>query len=147
MADVITFRMTNKMNCFHHFQPGVEAFGAKHGLPMKIVFHLILVLDELTTNIIDYGYADFDEHPIDVSICLDGDIVTIRVEDDSAPFNILEAPEPDMELPLEERTHLGGMGIHLIKNMVSSIDYKREGGRNVLLLTKDISKQCCPPTG
>lgn len=147
MADVITFQMTNKMKCFHHFQPRVEAFGEKHGLPMKIVFHLNLVLDELITNIIDYGYADFDEHPIDVFVCLDGNILTIRIEDDSEPFNILEAPEPDMDVPLEEREHPGGMGIHLVKNMVHHIDYRRENGKNVLQLTKDISKKCYPQQG
>ncbi len=147
MADVITFQMTNKMKCFHHFQPRVEVFGEKHGLPMKIIFHLNLVLDELVTNIIDYGYTDFDEHPIDVTVCLDGAILTIRIEDDSEPFNILDAPEPNFDVPLEDREHPGGMGIHLVKNMVNRIEYKREGGKNVLLLTKDISKQSCPSQG
>ena len=148
MADVITFQMSNKMNCFHHFQPKVEAFGEKHGLPMKVVFHLNLVLDELVTNIISYGYTDFDEHPIDVTVGIEGERITIRVEDDAQPFNILEAPEPEFDVPLEDRLKpIGGMGVHLVKNMVTHIDYKREGGKNVLLLTKDISKPCCPTQG
>ncbi|WP_419786547.1 ATP-binding protein [Pseudodesulfovibrio sp.] len=147
MADVITFQMSNKMNCFHHFQPRVEAFGEQHGLPVKVVFHLNLVLDELITNIISYGYTDFDEHPIDVSVALDGDLITIRLEDDAQPFNILEAPEPNFEVPVEDRLRPGGMGVHLVKNMVSRIDYKREDGKNVLILTKDLSKPCCPVNG
>ncbi|WFS62171.1 SpoIIE family protein phosphatase [Pseudodesulfovibrio thermohalotolerans] len=140
----ISFRMTNKENCFKCFQPKVEALGAEHGLHPKIVFQLTLVLDELTTNIISYGYADFDEHPIDVTISLEGDLLTIRVEDDAEPFNILEAPEPELELPLEERAKpVGGMGIHLVKSMVHGIHYKRENGRNVLTLSKDIGKAEC----
>ncbi len=145
MADnVISFRMTNKMNCFKCFQPKVEEFGAAHALPPKVVFHLTLVLDELVTNIISYGYADFDEHPIDVSIKLDQETITIRIEDDSEPFNILEAPEPELDTPLEERDRpIGGMGIHLVKNMVQSIKYTREDNKNVLLLTKRFSTQGC----
>jgi len=144
MSDTITFQMSNKMNCFRHFQPGVEAFGEKHGLPMKVIFHLNLVLDELVTNIISYGYTDFDEHPINVRVGIEDDVITIRIEDDAEPFNILEAPEPEFDVPLEERVRpVGGMGVHLVKNMVNHIDYKREDGKNVLVLTKNISKPCC----
>lgn len=143
--DMISFRMTNKENCFKCFQPKVEEFGAAHGLHMKIIFHLTLVLDELITNIISYGYADFDEHPIDVSISLDGDELIIRVEDNSEPFNILEAPAPELDVPLDEREKpIGGMGIHLIKNMVHGINYSRENGKNVLVLNKNVSKTHCP---
>lgn len=142
--NVISFRMTNRMNCFKCFQPKVEAFGEEHGLPMKVVFHLTLVLDELITNIISYGYADFDEHPIDVGIDLDDETITIRIEDDSEPFNILEAPDPELETPLEERDRpIGGMGIHLVKNMVDDIEYTREDDKNVLLLKKKFSTQGC----
>ena len=144
----ISFRMTNKENCFKCFQPKVEAFGNTHGLHPKIVFHLTLVLDELITNIISYGYADFDEHPIDVTIALQGDDLTIRVEDDSEPFNILEAPAPELDLPLDERAKpVGGLGIHLVKNMVHGIHYQRENGKNVLTLHKNISKTHCPVQG
>jgi anti-sigma regulatory factor (Ser/Thr protein kinase) len=145
---VTSFQMTNKMNCFKRFQPEVERFGQAHGLPPKAVFHLTLCLDELVTNIIDYGYADFDEHPIDVTITLEGETVIIRLEDDAAPFNILEAPDPELHLPLEERTKpIGGMGIHLVKNMVDTIQYVRKGGRNILLLHKRICNGCCPTRG
>ncbi|NDV20762.1 SpoIIE family protein phosphatase [Pseudodesulfovibrio sp. JC047] len=137
------FRMSNKENCFRKFQPEVEAFGASHNLPGKTIFQLTLVLDELITNIIQYGYTDFDEHPIDVSLSMDGDMITIQVEDDSEPFNILEAPEPELDVPLDERDRqIGGMGIHLIKNMVNDINYGRKNGKNVLTLHKDISKPC-----
>jgi len=141
--NVISFHVTNKMNCFKRFQPMVEDFGALHDLPMKVVFHLTLVLDELITNIINYGYADFDEHPIDVSITYENPIITIQIEDDSEPFNILDAPEPELDKPLEERDRqIGGMGVHLVKNMVKRIDYKRKDNKNILTLTKDISKGC-----
>ncbi len=142
---VTSFQMTNKMNCFKRFQPEVESFGLAHGLPPKSVFHLTLCLDELVTNIIDYGYADFDEHPIDVTITLDGSRVNIRIEDDAQPFNVLEAPDPELDVPLEDRLRpIGGMGIHLVKNMMDRIEYTRADGKNILMLQKNICNECCP---
>jgi len=146
--NVITFQLTNKMNCFKCFQPKVEEFGAVHSLPMKVIFHLTLCLDELITNIIDYGYADYDEHPIDVTITLLDEELTIHLVDDAEPFNIFEAPEPELDVPLEERDRaIGGMGVHLVKNMVDHIDYKREDNKNILVLTKKICEECCSTKG
>lgn len=143
--NTISFRMTNKENCFQCFQPKVEAFSAAHNLPQKVVFHLTLVLDELVTNIINYGYADFDEHPIDVSLSIEGNIFTIRIEDNAEPFNILEAPEPELDTPLDDRLKpIGGMGVHLVKSMVHLINYERKDGKNILTLNKDITKHCTP---
>lgn len=140
----ISFTLTNKQQCFQCFQPIVEEFGAANGLKSKTVFHLTLVLDELITNIISYGYADHDEHPIEVSISLDRGTLRIRLEDDARPFNILEAPEPELDLPLEERARpIGGMGVHLVRNMMHNITYKRENGKNILLLEKQLTQNGC----
>lgn len=142
----ISFQVTNKQKCFKCFQPKVEALGRKHDLPPKVVFHVTLVLDELITNIIDYGYADFDEHPIDVTISIQDKTLTIRIEDDAQPFNILEAPVPELDLPLDERNRqVGGLGVHLVKSMVHLINYERKDGKNILTLTKDLTQTC--PTG
>jgi len=147
-SNTISFRMTNKENCFKCFQPKVEIFGQENELSPKVVFHLTLVLDELVTNIISYGYADFDEHPIDVTIVLDEELLTITVEDDAEPFNILKAPEPELGTPLDERDRqVGGMGVHLVKAMVHRINYERKDNKNILTLTKDISKHCAPGIG
>ena len=53
--------------------------------------------------------------------------------DDGREFDPLSAPEVDVHAPLEERT-VGGLGIHLLRNMVSEIRYERSGGRNHLRL-------------
>ncbi|MFH1915052.1 MAG: ATP-binding protein [Pseudomonadota bacterium] len=136
---VTSFRMTNRMNCFKRVQPEVERFAMTHGLSPKCTFHLTLCLDELITNIISYGYADFDEHPIDVTITLDNGCVSVRIEDDAEPFNLLEAPPPELEVPLDERVRpIGGMGIHLVRTMMDGIEYTRDNGRNILLLRKCI---------
>ncbi|GAB7023859.1 ATP-binding protein [Salidesulfovibrio brasiliensis] len=138
--DSISFRMTNKQKCFQIFRPQVEAFGEKHALSPKQVFTLTLVLDELITNILSYGYGDLDEHPIDVTLAIDGTRLSLEISDDARPFNILTAPEPELEVPLEDRTRqIGGMGVHIVKKLMHCIEYKREDGRNIVRLEKDIT--------
>jgi serine/threonine-protein kinase RsbW len=61
--------------------------------------------------------------------------IKAEVEDDGEPFNPLEAPEPDTEKSLEERT-IGGLGIHLVRKLMDRLEYKREGERNLLTVRK-----------
>jgi len=60
------------------------------------------------------------------------------VEDDGKPFDPLQAPPPDLSLPLERRP-IGGLGIHLIRNLMDEVSYARVGGRNVLKMVKHLS--------
>lgn len=98
---------------------------------------LTLVLEELLTNVIAYGYDDEAEHKIDVQIKLEDGVLTAVFEDDGRPFNPYEAQKPVMSGPLETRT-LGGLGIHLILTIMDSVDYARVGGRNRTTMTMKI---------
>lgn len=140
--NTISFQMTNKQKCFQIFRPRVEEFGKTHGLTEKQVFTLTLVLDELVTNILSYGYTDFDEHPIDVSLSIDDTTMSLEIADDGRPFNILTAPEPELHLPVEQRARpIGGMGVHIVKKLMHCIEYRRENGRNIVRLEKDITNE------
>ncbi len=54
------------------------------------------------------------KHPILVRLGLGNEVINIEIEDDGRPFNPLKALEPDLELPLEQRS-IGGLGIHLVR--------------------------------
>ena len=61
--------------------------------------------------------------------------VLLCVEDSGPPFNPLQAPPPDLTLPMTERQP-GGLGIHLVKQMMDRLDYGRAGAKNRLTLRK-----------
>ena len=46
----------------------------------------------------------------------------------------------DTTLPAEDRD-IGGLGIHLVRQIMDSINYERIDGKNVLTLTKKIESQ------
>ena len=111
----------------------VTEFAEHHGLPSELVFRVTLVLEEIITNVISYGYEDEMEHEISVRLSWEDPDMKIEVEDDSRPFNPLEAPPPDMVKPLAERP-VGGLGIHLVREMMDKLEYRRENDKNLLVL-------------
>src|SRR4051794_7538050 len=99
--------------------------------------HIHLMLDEVVSNVIKYGYDDGLEHHIHVDLAVNGNEVAIRVEDDGKPFNPLEAPHPKLDAPIEQRP-IGGLGVFIVKTVADSVDYTRENGRNVVTMKKTI---------
>lgn len=97
-----------------------------------------LVLDELLTNVISYGYSDRDEHLIEVDLTLEDGVLRVRIEDDGAPFNPLHAPAPDTHCPTEDR-HIGGLGIHLVTSLMDHVAYERAAEKNRLIMEKRIA--------
>ena len=115
----------------------VKTFVALHALPSKLAFELNVALEEILTNVISYGYADSGEHDIVLRLSCTGEEVTTEVEDDGRPFNPLAAPPPDISKPLEERP-VGGLGIHLVRKFMDSVEYRRQQGKNLLVMTKSV---------
>jgi anti-sigma regulatory factor (Ser/Thr protein kinase) len=79
------------------------------------------VLEELFTNSVKYGSQNEGE----VLIVLDqfqGELHLSFTDLDADRFDPREAPEADIDLPLEERKP-GGLGIHLIKQLADRIEY------------------------
>ena len=117
----------------------VEHFGEANRLSADDVLRLRLVLDEIVVNIIAHGYeeaGDTDRHEIHVRLTLgETNVMTIQVEDDARAYDPRHAPAPKFDLPIEQRRR-GGLGVHIVKAIMDTVDYRRESGRNVLTLTK-----------
>jgi serine/threonine-protein kinase RsbW len=112
-------------------QAEVEAFAAAAALSPKAEHLLSLVVEELVTNVVNYGFAD--RVPGQVSLGLDrveGALVGELV-DDGRPFNPADAPDPDLDASIEDR-RVGGLGVHLVMTLTEDFAYERAGARNVV---------------
>ena len=63
-----------------------------------------------------------------------GDMVMLSFSDDGIPYNPLQAPVPDVTLSAEER-EVGGLGIFMVRKLMSQVDYQYKDNRNCLTLT------------
>ncbi|MCI0602063.1 ATP-binding protein [bacterium] len=116
----------------------VMNFCKQNQLPADTVFVIDLCLEELITNVIKYGYEDSAEHDVQIDLSLQENLLVLEITDDGRPFDPTHIPEPDLDVPLEER-RIGGLGIHLVRNYVDSMHYKREGNQNIVTLQKRIA--------
>lgn len=132
MCEIVLLTRKNEVERLAQF---VERFGADRGLSDTDVMEINLVLDEIVLNVIRHGHDDEQDHEIRIGLGAAPDTVTITVEDDGKPFNPLDAPPPDLDLPLDERP-IGGLGIHIMRSLTSALEYRRDGGKNRLTLTK-----------
>lgn len=101
-------------------------------------FKLHLSIEEAVENVVRYAYEGGIGW-LEVGTSLDHDslVLTVELRDAGVPFNPLEAPDPDVTLPANER-EIGGLGIYLCKKMMDDIHYRYEDGNNVLTMTKRV---------
>ena len=112
-----------------------EVFYAQ--LSQRCQYLLALILEELMTNIVKYGYDDQEPHEISVKISRGDNVLQVTVMDDGHPFDPLcDARQPQIDAALEDRG-IGGIGIHLVQTMAKDICYKRVKNHNVLTVTLD----------
>ena len=135
MSDPLTLRIRNSVDAIAPANAAATTWIEANRVPPAATVLANLAIEELVTNCIKYGYSDSNEHFIDVTLVVTDGQLVMHVTDDGRPFNPLEAPVPDLLLPLEERP-IGGLGLHLLRTMSDSMTYERRGNLNCLTLVK-----------
>jgi serine/threonine-protein kinase RsbW len=99
-----------------------------------------IALEEILVNIFSYAYPDC---PGDVSIhcrCSagdPGDVFSVEISDQGIPFDILSVPQPDLSASVEDRA-IGRLGIYFVKQLMDSVRYRYEEGRNILTVAMNV---------
>lgn len=119
-------------------EPFTAEFAAAAGLSDKDLFALQIVVEELVTNVIDYGEVPAGEPAARVELEADGGVLSIVITDRGREYNPLLREDPDTTVPAEERP-IGGLGVHFCKKLTDTQNYARVDGRNVLALTKRLT--------
>lgn len=110
------------------------------GIPETLNMPINLALEEAVSNVMLYAYPDssgqvFVEFVKGESAHDKKLIFTIT--DGGIPFDPTQQAEADTSLSAEER-EIGGLGIHLVRQIMDEVRYKREDDKNVLTLIKSI---------
>jgi len=104
--------------------------------PTKIQSQIEIAVDEIFSNIARYAYnPDVGSATVRIAV---GDDITIEFEDSGAAYDPLSRDDPDTTLSAEQRK-IGGLGVFMVKNIMDSADYRREGNKNILTIKKELS--------
>ena len=112
----------------------ITSFGSVQGIDKNKIYKLCLAVDEIASNIINYGYpmAGINDGTIKVFIELNDNKLTIVLEDYATPFDplrkLLPTPE-DLAKPMEEKP-IGGLGILIARQSVDAFNYEFTDGKN-----------------
>ena len=96
---------------------------------------LLIVVEELVTNLLKYGYQDRARPgAVEIALLIEEGRLTIELIDDGGAFDPFAGPAPEFGQPLEARP-LGGLGLQIVRLLTESRNYSRVNDRNLTRLT------------
>lgn len=117
----------------------VKSFGEELKLEEKESQNLKLAIEEAVVNVINYAYPVGEKGDITIEATATANTFRFKIIDCGVAFAPTDAPDVDTSLSAEER-QIGGLGIFLVRQLMDTINYERIDGKNVLTLTKSITK-------
>jgi anti-sigma regulatory factor (Ser/Thr protein kinase) len=93
-----------------------------------------LACEEALVNVINYAYPE-KTGTLSIECANEPGRLVITISDAGVAFDPLTLPEPDINAPIEQRK-VGGLGIFMMRRIMDTVTYRREGDRNVLTLEK-----------
>ena len=104
------------------------------------LFRLELACDEACTNVIEHAYGGEDQGDLTVQFQVRGDQFEITIADSGQPFAPEQVKKPDIPQSADEAEKLkvGGLGLHIIRQVMDSIEYTFTPGHNALVMRKQL---------
>ncbi len=144
MTEQTTLILRNDVAELERVMSFVSDLCLRNSISPETEYDLNLALDEMVTNVAKYAYPEGGEHLYTLQITVNEDEFVARFEDDGVDFNPTEYPRPDLDAPLQGRKE-GGLGIYLIRQIMTSVEHQRVAGKNIVTLRKTLTR--VPPHG
>jgi anti-sigma regulatory factor (Ser/Thr protein kinase) len=138
VGESLTIEVKNTRDAIAPAAERAEAWLLAYDPPPNALYLVPLAIEEIVTNCIHYGYDDAGEHTIVILLSVADQTLTMTVVDDGHEFDPLARETPDLTLAAEDRP-IGGLGIHLLRNLADNVAYERRDGMNRLTLTKRLA--------
>jgi putative MATE family efflux protein len=105
----------------------ISEFCESHEIDMKTAYYINLTIEELSANIIKFGFADGKEHYISIKIAVFEEDIYVRLRDDSMTYNPFEEPDHSDEA-------MDYLGVSIIRQKAKDFAYNRTLVFNNLLI-------------
>ena len=113
----------------------MRRFCDAHAIDRERQHFLNIALDELVTNTLHHGQQGNPSCLISVTVeDLDG-LLTLVIRDTGPEFDPTRTKTPALSESIEER-QIGGLGIHLVRRLSDTFEYRRDGIWNEVKVSK-----------
>ena len=135
-ASFPSLRIAAKLENLAAIRRFVEEAAAALGIDPATVTDIVLAVDEAASNIVVHGYQG-QPGTIEIEVKRERDALLIYLRDEASPFDPTSVGAPDLTVPLEQRA-TGGMGIHLIRQIMDKVVHRitSQGGNELLLVKR-----------
>ncbi len=116
----------------------LQNFFSEYNIHDPISFPISLAAEELITNCIKYNRSGQDY--ISISIEHKGKYLELKIVDAGPEFDPDTIPEVQVNTPLQNRK-VGGLGIHLVRQLMDSMEYFYKNGQNTIILKKSLEPE------
>jgi len=106
----------------------------RHGVASEHVSRARLIVEELACNTLAHGHLSSEQPPVEVLLQVETGTLVLEFHDSGPAFDLRHAPPPDLDAEIAERP-IGGLGLHLVRQLADHIDYRHDAGRNVVRIT------------
>ena len=110
------------------------------GFDMSTTMSLNLAMEEAVVNVMTYAYPEGTKGEVRIDAVANDRRAKFIISDRGVPFDPTAKAEADTTLSVEERP-IGGLGIHLVRQIMDSVNYEYVGGMNILTLRKFLNTQ------
>lgn len=115
----------------------IETVCEENSIDMETTMSLNLALEEAVVNVMNYAYPEGTTGNVTIEIVKGSQYLDFIISDNGKPFDPTAKEKPDTSLSVEERP-IGGLGIHIIRQIMDSVHYERKSDQNILTLRKNI---------
>lgn len=112
----------------------IHEIGNTLELDQAIVMKINLAVEEAVVNVMKYAYPAGGKGEVRIEVNADKTTIGFTITDNGLPFDPTTVGEVDTMLPVEERP-VGGLGVHLIRQIMDGVTYERTESTNVLRMT------------
>ncbi len=110
----------------------LERFCAAGDIARDDCLRLNLVAEEFFTNTVRHGHGADCDAPVWIAFAATPQALSFEIEDTAPPYNPF-ARAVDVDLPVEAR-RIGGLGVHLARELAARSEYAYLFGRNCIRL-------------
>ena len=131
-----TIELNNDIAEIPQLSAFIDSFAEEAGLDFSLTMSLNLAMEEAVVNVMEYAYPEGTVGKVNISASAEGDDVEFVISDSGTAFDPTAIDEVNIDLGVEDR-QIGGLGIHLVRNIMDDIKYERKDGKNILTLYKN----------